>query len=342
MAYYPVQPLPDTNARQATVTVRPPSTSLLAIDSEDRFSNYAQASAAATLSPTILNVTPYNFAISKAESLMNGFFTRVGVSEINFPWAIPNINDKSNSMIVTYQTTGNPPVSTTIQITNGFYTPYTLATTIATAIDAIPALAGFTFIYGEFGQPSFIYTGPGGNTTLISFSPVPYNTAAYPWPNTTKQLFHVLGMTDLNGVLALEGAGGYTFCQWTRYIDIVCAQLTNNQALKDQTSQTVARDVLARLYLGDALIQGNQEPLASQPDFCPPGCAPFTIHRQYTNPKQIQWLPNQPIPGYLQFTLYDDSGAPLTETLGPLAPANPTEVTVAYLDWSMTMLVSEN
>lgn len=340
MSFYPVQPLPDVNARQATMTVRPPSTSLLTIDSEDRFTTYAQASAAATRNPRDVNVTPYHFNISKNESLMNGFFTRVGVTEVNFPWAIPNINEKSNAIVVTWQVGAGDPISQTITLTNGFFTPHALGLALLGAINDIPALATAGFVYGEYGQPSFLYGAPAGTT--IAFEPLPYNSVDYPWPETTKQLFHLLGMTDLNSILAAEGASGYTFCQWTRYVDIVCAQLTNNQALKDQTSQTVARDALCRLYLGDALISGNTEPLASSPDFCPPGCAPFTIHTQFATPKQIQWLPNQPISGFLQFNVYDDSGAPLTEILGAVAPTVPIQETVAYLDWSMTMMVSEN
>jgi hypothetical protein len=46
-------------------------------------------------------------------------------------------------------------------------------------------------------------------------------------------------------------------------------------------------------------------------------------------------LGNQPIPGTLQFTVFDDTGAPLNETLVGLLDGE-------YLDWSLTMLVTEN
>ena len=58
MAFYANAPLPDTNARQVAQTIRMPSTALLTIDSEDRYTDYAQARASQS--------SPYNFTISKS------------------------------------------------------------------------------------------------------------------------------------------------------------------------------------------------------------------------------------------------------------------------------------
>jgi hypothetical protein len=80
------------------------------------------------------------------------------------------------------------------------------------------------------------------------------------------------------------------------------------------------------------------------PDFCPPGCAPFIIYRNFTMPKQIQWIPNQNIPGFLQFQVFDDSGASLNQSV-TISQNQGTSIDVdSYnsTDWSMTMLVSEN
>jgi len=349
MSYFPVAPLPDVNARQVAQVIRPPSTSLLTIDSEDRFANYTEASAAAALPAATLNATPYYYAIRKKESLMNGFFTRIGVSEVNFPWGIPNINRKTNTMIVNWA--GSSAGTGQITIAEGFYTPHELAAEVQGNIWALSNdLSGHvTVTYGYLSQPIFYYETD--NVALqINFEPMDYDSAAYPFPNTTKQLFHLMGFSDLNStIISNNGSGGYTLCQAIRYIDICCFQLTNNQALKDQTSQTIARDALCRVYLGDGLIPGNI-PInlkdasgndIPNPDFCPPGCAPMTIYRNFTMPKQIQWIPNQPIPGYLLFQVFDDAGAALTEILTPV-PAGSLDEQASYLDWSMTMLVSEN
>jgi hypothetical protein len=180
-------------------------------------------------------------------------------------------------------------------------------------------------------------------------SPVNAPFEAYPYPNTTKQLFDVLGFTVLNSNPADGGNGGYTLAQSIRYVDIVSPQLTYNQALKDTMSQAVTRDVLCRLYINSApTAQSTVLPWdptlnagagATNPLFVPPGCAPTVLYLDFPNPKQIQWIPNQGIPGYLQFQVYDDNGSLLDENLGILSSITNFG---ASLDWSMSMLVSEN
>ncbi len=84
------------SAKEAATTERPPSSAILGIDSEDRFADYASKRANAATS------TPYNFTIQKSESLMNGFFTRLAVTEVVFPWVIPNIHELCDSIIFSY------------------------------------------------------------------------------------------------------------------------------------------------------------------------------------------------------------------------------------------------
>jgi hypothetical protein len=345
MAFYSNAPLPDVNARQVAQTIRPPSTSLLTIDSEDRFTDYLQARGDPSGNFTS-NASPYDFSIQKSESLMNGFLTRCGITEVCFPWAIPNINVKTNKMLYYYSIAGGGAVAELIDLDNAFLRPHEIAAGIQAIVEQ--DVAGFTMVYAAdgLGNPSFSYaTNDASNT--IAFVPMPYSTANYPFPPQTKQLFDLLGFTNANSAFATSGAGNYTFCQAIRYIDIVCNQLTNNQALKDQTSQTVARDMLCRLYLGDGGGTGQSTVSASNdnstqalsPEFCPPGCAPMTIYRNFTTPKQIQWIPNQPIPGYLRFQVYDDAGALLSESTGL---SYNLQSQYGNLDWSMTLQVSEN
>ena len=351
--YYAVQSLPNTNARQAVQNVRPISTSLLTIDSEDRYADYIQSRAEPT--------SPYNFTIKKNESLMNGFFTRVGVTEVNMPWTIPNINLKTSSIQVIYSPTGDPSAVfiNTINLLTGYYTPYQLAQAMQTAVRSISNdLIDFQMSYGggplpqsagtnDSGvQPFFQYwVGPVPDLE-IAFYPVFYNTSTYPYPPQTKQLFDVLGFTSQNTILSNQSDGAYTLCQAIRYVDIVCNQLTQVASLKDQTSQTVARDMLCRIYLGDGGGTGQSTIQADASGiFCPPGCAPMTIHRLFPVPKFIQWIPNQPIPGYLQFTVYDDAGDVLDTSLSSIVIGNPQfrgpPFTSQSTDWSMTLLAME-
>ncbi len=330
--FYAVAPLPDTNSRQVAQTIRMPSTALLTIDSEDRYSDYTQALGFPT--------SPYNFVISKSESMMPGFMTRLGISEVVFPWTIPNITARTQDIEFDYQIGANPALTAQITLPVGFYRPAEIAAFIQTQVATV--VPGFTMTYGVYTaggisseQPIFEYK-TNNVANLIAFAPLAYNTVAYPYPSTTKQLFEVMGFGIGNlATLSDVGRSEFTLAQSVRYVDIVCNQLTNSQSQKDQTSQRVARDMLARIYVGGASgVTSTLNP--SDPDFCPPGCAPTVIYRNFAVPKQIQWIPNQNIPGYLQFQVYDDNG----ELLDDLAYVEPDLFDAA--DWSMTMLISEN
>jgi len=326
---------PIYSARDSAITQRPTSTAILAIDSEDRFTDYDDARRVRGL-----NRSPYSFSITKSQSLMNGFFTRLGVTEVVFPWVIPNINQFTSQMNVEYDV-GAGPQDDVIDLEIGFYTPSMLAAAIQTAVRNLdPGLANFQMTYGiqtiglayAVQRPIFEYgfTVPGPAT--IAFSPLS-GTALYA-DRRRKQLFDILGFSAANEVLDNAEGGNDTYCQSTRYVDIVCTQLTANQALKDTMSQTVARDVLCRVYVGDAAgVQSTTLPSAST--FCPPGCMPTTIYKDFSQPKQIQWIPNQPVPGYLQFDVYDDAGNSLSDLVPGGALGNGA-------NWSMTLLVSEN
>lgn len=285
---------------------------------------------------------------------MNGFFTRLGVTEVNFPWVIPNINKKTNKMRCRFQVGAAPVVTRTINLASSFMTPSQIASALQTIIRGFSAsLAAFTMTYGV--SPISIYntsvvnvfaydTNAAGVT--IAFDPIEYNSTDYPYPPATKQLFDLLGfygrsppLTILdppatgNRMLTTANYGNVTLCQSIRYIDIVCSQLVYNQANKDVASQPIYRDMLCRLYVNDPGT-GTSTVLPNSSTYCPPGCAPLTIYRDFAQPKQIQWIPNQPIPGVLRFEVYDDTGAPLTEMIGDYFTGGE--------NWSMTLLVTEN
>jgi len=343
--------------RDDVMTTRPASTSLLTIDSGDRYDTYTDELLSLATEADI-NITPYNFVIRKPESMMNGFLTRLAVTEIAFPYATPNINAKTSQMTVSWSIdSATVAGSTVIDIPTGFYTPAALATRIQTDVRALDAsLSSFTIIYGGIptnpNVPRFFYDVPqaSGNATQIWFTPVPYNIDTYPYPDTVKQLFNILGFNFVNAFpvgnpgASPTGIGEYTLCQFTRYIDIVCPQLTYNQPLKDTSSQKIVRDSLCRIYLDQigGHFQANNIP-ASDAAFIPTGCVPFTIYRNFTLPKQISWTPNQPVPGYLQFQVFDDSGELLSAASDQFnIDADLGVYNVGYLDWSMTLLVTEN
>lgn len=319
-------------------TQRLPSTSLFTVDSEDRWRDYPESRLLEGR-----NSDPYDFSIYKGEALLNGYFTRIGLTEVVFPWVIGNVNRRTDRVLFGWSDPSGT-FSQLLVLPQGFYTPARLASTLQTLVRALsPYLAAFTITYGIEGygsdvvdSPIFQYRANAGLSVSVWWEPLPYNSSAYPYPSTSKQLFDVLGLTTLNQqAFATTGAvSGFTYCQAIRYIDITAPIITYNQALKDGTSQTIVRDSLCRVYVADSASMQSTVPCSSA-SFCPPGCAPTTIYRNFATPKYVQWAPNQPIPGVVQFQVFDDTGAPLSQSVPAAANGNRT-------DWSMTLLVSEN
>jgi hypothetical protein len=188
----------------------------------------------------------------------------------------------------------------------------------------------------------FVYAT--NNASTIAFEPIPY-VSTYSNDPQTIQLFDLLGFVDnKNTILQTAQSSMPTLCQFTRYIDIVCPQLTYNQSLKDTSSQRTVRDALCRVYLGTASYAEYSTLAPHIADYSPPGTQPCVLYYNYASPKQIQWIPNQPVPGYLQFQVYDDNGVLLSEMGQPrYTPTGPQLFTAANgVDWSMTLLVTEN
>lgn len=312
------------------VTTRPASTSILAVASKDRFADYQdQRYQIAVGGP---NASPYDFTITKAGNLMSGFFTRLAVTEFSMDWTIPNINNYTDRIVISYQVGGTGPVTTSTYILDeGFFTPNEIAAELQAHIRTLHAtLADALFVYDTFDQPYFEYST--GSTTEIAFAPATVTSTGQSIPATQKQLFDMLGFSDLQRTLSTGSVGSSTFCVYTDYIDIVCSQLTYNQPLKDTMTQSVSRDSLCRVYLNQINGPLNANTLqVTDAKFVPTGCTPFQIYHNYTHPKQINWTPNQNV-GQLKFQVFDDSGNPLSGAVGPLVGGN----------WQMTLLVTEN
>lgn len=307
-------------------TIRFPATALLTIDSEDRYKSTADKRTVST--------SPYNFTISGPRTILGGFIRRMGVSEVQFPWCVPNVNRQTSNIIVNWTGPGGAG-SQKVSIPQGFYNPSELATAFQVAVRALSVdLGAFTITYGSptgaKNLPVFEYNT--NNATAIAFAPVPLN----PTLNITtqsKQLFDLLGFSSQNEIQQTILTGLQTYCQFTRYIDICCENITQFQGLFDGSTQLVYKDSMCRLYLGDNTAMLNLPP--NDPDFSPPGCRPFIIYRQFQNMKQIQWNARQNIGSFLTFQVFNDIGQILSES-------TPFSFGTSYEDWSMTLLASEN
>ena len=286
-----------------SVTIRQPATANLMLDSVDR------------------NAAVYplanNFQISKPQALLNGFFHRVGTTELVMEWTTPNISAALGNNRLYFDLSGDTTntISGYLPLGDGFYSAYDVIQQLATILDTTAAAGALTPlpVFAAQANPS----GIGGQITVTN--PVWVRFTAGPLQRglglTTTYVRYVpasnpinIQQSDLRGI---------------RYLDFVSPQLTYNQDLKDSSTNTFVRDVLARWYM--AYDQPAPQDLYGLPIYM--GMEPFVLRRTFSPPKQIRWDNIQPV-GNLGFEVFADNGQ--------LAPFQPTT------NWLMTLQVSEN
>ncbi len=280
----------DFTPSEKGVTIRQPSTANLMLDARDG---------------VIQGGTPSNFTINKAESILNGFFTRIGVTEHVMEWREPNVSAALRNNVVIYDVSGSP--SQTLTIPDSFLTvEAALKAIVAFANDVSGSVGGVTLsVSGALGLASISASGgalirmTGAIPTLLGFASIAY----------ANQIF-------------VDGFGPGDLRPY-RYLDFVSANLTYNQDLKDSSTSVVTRDVLTRWYFAY-----DQPPSLDAFGFpILMGYTPFVLRRIFNPPKQIKWSANQPV-GQLAFQIYPD------------APRNTLAVMPNSL-WEMTLQVSE-
>jgi len=245
--------------------IRYPSTANLMISSSDR--------------NTALNLSPWDFQITKKQSILNGFFTRVGTTEVVLNWVEPNIVTGNNDTFTVVKTAG--AVSYSVTVPEGFYTVAQLLDTLVVLLNA--AGTGITWSI----------TGVGANCGLTG-------TAAFTIPVTA--LSSQLNISNAtSGTTALISPS--PDLRPTSYIDFVSSELTYNQAVKDSATSAGQPQVLCRWYFA-----WDEQPLFDSYGFpILMGYMSFCARRTFNPPKQIRWSPNQPI-GNLAFQVLDENG----------------------------------
>jgi hypothetical protein len=263
-----------------TITVRQPSTANLMVDSADRSSAYLRCN---------------DFLISKNQSLMNGFFTRVGTTEIVFEWTTPNVDQFVNGSFI-YDTIGTSSTENTFAL-NGFFNMEEAIDTIEENVNGFTSTTGltWTFTATQGGGVELQVTGGVDGDRFALESPL------------LMQMFGTGSLTGLfppSGVVTFDLSATPADLRPARYVDIVCTQLTNNQNVKDASTAPIVRDVLCRWYFDyDA-----QTPTDAYGYPILMGYSPFFLRRLYNPPKQIQWQTNVPI-GQLSFQLFNNNGS---------------------------------
>lgn len=251
-------------------------------------------------------------------NMVQGMIKDVAVSEVQFPYDIPNVQEYYNEFQI-----GNDPgdpiqlQNTTIAVTPGFYTGTELAAAITAAIVAAGAtnptpMAATTLPSVTFSTTSNCFTWVDAVdvaykqswTLVVTF---PNQLGANASPSVTKSLLSIMGIVDtltsihqLSDGLPVMGSAPLVF---TQFIDITSRKLTRYQHLRDGSSSADKRrtDLVARVYVTNDTSTYSVDP---------PGTRPFVIHRQFKNQRVFDWTTDGSVDA-IDLQLYDDYGSPL-------------------------------
>lgn len=318
--------------------------------------------------PIVLNVRDltagqYNNAQfnAKNQNIIQGDIREVAVSEVNFPYDIPNIQAGYNTFELISATVppsllSSSPVLTSspgyliITIAPGFYTGPELETAINDAIDAEQVSVGGV----AADAPTVEYSTTTNRFTFVApaspaVSPTWTVYSAYTYPFNYQQQTNTLGKDILSimGFLPVPAntptldiasystvsadpvldkptfSGGSAPLAFTQYIDICSPKMCQYQYFRDGSTTNLARraDVICRLFICDNV---------SLTQTAVEGTRPFIINRQYINARIMRWTTENSV-GTIDIQLYDDVGQPLTTTWTP----RPYQITFNCYERSM-------
>jgi hypothetical protein len=321
---------------QEGVNVREPSTANLGISSIDRYGTQVYVKSEQNPANTVTLSSPYDFSIGQNQNLMNGFFTRLAVTEVQFRWTLPTLTSRNNKIYITSGGT-----DTLITLPEGWYDTSAGASSagnlayalqVAVVAASISGLSGFTCTTPASASSTTVTTQPYNCFIAKSNSATTFYFKRY--TDLTKPnaigLFEMMSWTT-NQVLATTQTGSPDASLLsTPFVDVVCDNLTYNQSLKDADTG-ISRDVLCRIYLTPDAFTGNVANL---------GSAPILIHRCFPFPKQVRWSADQPI-GNLRIQVYDSEGYLLTTGDGLTGTSQTAYYDADMGDWNMNLLVSE-
>jgi hypothetical protein len=303
--------------------------------------------------PIVLNVRDltsgqYNNAQFNAtnQNIIQGDIREIAVSEINFPYDIPNIQAGYNTFELISADVPVPPASLRsaptltsdpgyliITITPGFYTGQELETAINDAIEAEQISVGGVAADAptiEYNAVSNRFTflapaSPAVTPTWSVFSPYTYPYDYRQQTNTLgKDILSIMGFlpvpagTPQAGYSSISAndpnipptfSGGSAPLAFTLYIDVCSPKMCQYQYFRDGSTTNLARraDVICRLFICDNV---------SLTQTSVEGTRPFIINRQFFNARIMRWTTENSV-GTIDIQLYDDVGQPLTTTWSP-------------------------
>ena len=263
------------------MAIRAPATAVMTIDSRDRVKVDANGYRVDTTSP-------YEIYINKQQTLMNGYFTRLGMTEINMQWGIPNVNQTNNTLLLEQGAAIGPGAviaSYVLTILPGFYTAEELADAIQDKLvaDNVFGTAAWGCTWDERNN-RFSLADVGGT---VFFRIHPRNQGS------SDDLCNMMGFSYPTSSFGHSVFGSYACMQYTPYFDVVSSNLTKKQNVRDNsTSFLTGQNLLCRVYLSEpgAVAQRDRTSVvAHTADTTQIGTRPFMLYREYSTPKQIYW-----------------------------------------------------
>jgi hypothetical protein len=325
----------------AGVPLRMPATALLTINTADERRTDAE-------NYTVAPYDPNRILINKQRNVIEGFFTRLALTEININWNTPNVIGASpwaNNTLTLQRgnAVGPGPVidEKIITIDENFYSPIQLAHAITEQLNDGT---------GTFGSTNWevSYSDKFANFLIIE----PALTIAFRIKVDNRGQ-----KDDLCNLMGLSGApstfhnlinGGFAPMCYTPYVDIISNQLTKKQNVRDSgTNITTGTALLHRLYI-------NQDDFTIRFDKSLPtpqlnvdtnilGCRPFVYHKEFQVPKQIFWDTKEFI-NVIDIELRDYKGRVLysaLEGIGISNPLSPSGVCKNFTDYQLTIQITE-
>ena len=271
-------------------TIRNPSTANLLIDSVDRPNNQQSA----------------DFTINKKYSILNGFFSRMAVSEVVLDWCVDNVSAATDNNVFTIRIDGT---NFSVIVPDD---TYTIADILNKLVSLLNALGGPTFsIIPPGGAGGYVGSASLASTAIFSIIET----------NLSRELNFTVDTDGLVFIVNCPVLLPYT------YIDFISNDITYNQALKDATTNDFEQNVLYRWYFawdGPAPADAYGYPIYQ-------GYQRFITRRTLPFPKQVRWEANMPV-GQLSFQVYSSQGTILL----------PSQTQNGEMEWKMTLLVSED
>jgi hypothetical protein len=271
-------------------TIRLPAYAELLIDSMDRYVNGFPDSAQEVTSSSRWTTAIRNYAL-------NGYFTRLAVTQIQFQWNLPTIIQAYNDTFWFNVDSGLDAGWHEINIPQSFYTPSELATAVEDALQAECPNSGLTCVY--LPAESVFQIESSNSTDFYVGGPTAQGTD----PVLYRRTLHTLGFVRTNTTPSTDYYGSTPTMLPTRYIDIISSYISKFQDVKDSsTSQSLNwQNKICRVF---PCPPSNKIEILENSG---PSDGPFYITIDYSTPKQIMWNPDEALNNFT-IELRDEEG----------------------------------